>query len=202
MLCRVSAHGMSDPQRPTANADPPPTAPEPVAARRRLLRGGLAAGPVLMTLVSRPVLGGGRTGGLCTAPSGFCSANASTAGRGVVCEGRTHGYWKNLQGSSWPAGCKPTTPFNTVFNTPAYAPYNGKTLLDVLNLGGGPPNNVARDIVCAYLNVQAGLTPVLTVSAVKDIWSEFTTKGYYSPSAGVQWTADDIVAYLETTMPV
>jgi hypothetical protein len=181
----------------------PSPAPEPVPTRRRLLRGGLAAGPVLMTLVSRPVLGDGRVGfGQCTTPSGFVSANASTAGRGVTCLGRSQGYWKNVSASQWPAPYQPTTLFNAVFNNPAYNPYNGKTLLDVLGLGGGPPNAVARDIVAALLNAQKGLTPVLTVSAVKDIWSEYITVGYYTPSSGAQWNADEIIAYLVTTMPV
>ncbi|HEX7273278.1 MAG TPA: hypothetical protein VF420_14125 [Casimicrobiaceae bacterium] len=192
---------MSDPKQP-ANTTAVPPSPDPVPARRRLLRGGLAAGPVLMTLVSRPVLGQ-RTGGfVCTTPSGFVSANASTAGRGVTCLGRTQGFWKNASASQWPAPYLPTTLFNAVFNNPAYNPYNGKTLLDVLGLGGGPPNNVARDIVAALLNAQAGLTPVLTVSAVKDIWSEFITTGFFSPQSGAHWNADEIIAYLLTTMPV
>jgi len=194
---------MSDLKRPLApDADAPLDAPDALPARRRLLRGGLAAGPVLMTLVSRPVLGGGGpVGGLCTTPSAFCSANASTAGRGVACEGRTHGYWKNCDASKWPSPYKPTTSFNSAFNTPQ-GPYNGKSLLDVLNLGGGSPNNVARDCVAALLNVQSGWVHVLTVPAIKDIWSEFITKGYYSPSAGVHWYADDIITYLSSTMPV
>ena len=203
-LCsrRQNDNGMSDPKQPIDTAAAPPS-PEPLPARRRLLRGGLAAGPVLMTLVSRPVLGGDRTGfGQCTTPSGFVSANASTAGRGVACTGRTHGFWKNLSASQWPAPYTPTMLFNAVFNNPAYNPYNGKTLLDVLKLGGGPPNNVARDIVAALLNAQAGLTPVLTVIAVKHIWSEFITTGFFSPQSGAHWNADEIISYLATTKPV
>ena len=90
---------------------------------------------------------------------------------------------------------------HSVFNHPVYASYAGKTLLDVLELGGGPPNNVARDIVAALLNAHAGYTPSLSVGAVKGIWSEFITTGSFSPTSGVHWSADDIIAYLHTTMP-
>jgi hypothetical protein len=188
---------MTDPTKTNSRSDPPAPSADPVAGRRRLLQGGLAAGPVLMTLVSRPVLA--QVAGQCTTPSGFVSANASTAGRGVTCTGRSHGFWKNAPANQWPSPYTPSTLFNDVFKTPTYAPYNGKTLLDILNLGGGSPDNVARDIVAALLNAQAGLTPVLSVSAVKDIWSEFITTGSFSPSAGAHWNADEIIAYLNTT---
>lgn len=200
---------MPDPtDTPPSSDSPPAPGGEPNASRRRLLRGGLAAAPVLMTLVSRPVL----AQNTCTTPSGFVSVNASTAGRGVVCTGRTPGYWKQSQHfNAWPAPYYPThvgghgghnaTLFDAVF-----APhYPGKTLLDVLNpqiVGSGPPNDVARHVVAALLNVAAGLASVLTVPAVKAIWSEYITMGSYSPSSGVHWNHDDIVNYLLTTMPV
>ena len=209
-LCsrRQNDNGMSDPKKPFDAADALTSPAHPVPGRRRLLRGGLAAGPVVMTLVSRPVLGGGGGGGgrggfgLCTTPSGFVSANASTAGRGVSCEGHTYEYWKKASSSQWPSPYKPGTKFNDVFKTPTYAPYNWKTLEDVLGFGSSPPNNVARACVAALLNAQDGLTPPLGVSAVKDIWSEYITKGYYSPQSGAHWSPVEIIAYLATTTPV
>ncbi len=75
-------------------------------------------------------------------------------------------------------------------------------MLQVLEMGGGPPNDVARHIVAALLNVASGWTPVLTISRVQDIWNEYATKGYYEPTAGVKWYHDDIVNYLLSTMPI
>ena len=197
---------MSDPTKPNSSSDPPPPpSAVPVAGRRRLLQGGLAAAPVLMTLVSRPVLA------QCTTPSGYVSANASTAGRGVACTGRTPGYWKQSQHfDAWTPPYYPTTVSGhgghhaTLFDH-VFAPhYPNKTLLDVLNpqiVGSGPPNDVARHIVAALLNIAAGWTPVLTVTAVKDMWKEYITTGSFSPSSGAHWNHDELIDYLLTTMP-
>jgi len=96
-------------------------------ARRRLLHGGLAAGPVLMTLFSRPVLGAAK----CVTPSAFCSGNVSTVGGvGVVCEGRGANYWANNPG--WPDPYTPDTPFTDVFGP--NPDYQCMTLQDVLTL--------------------------------------------------------------------
>ncbi|HEV8096575.1 MAG TPA: hypothetical protein VGP71_12655 [Burkholderiales bacterium] len=61
---------------------------------------------------------------------------------------------------------------------------------------------MASLIVAALLNAAAGLTPVLSESAVKSIWSEYLGTGSFSPSSGVYWSHDDIIAYLLTTMSV
>jgi len=164
-----------------------------------------------MTLVSRPVLAN-----VCRSPSGFVSGNASVAaGGGLACTGRTPGYWKQPQSfGSWTPPCYPTTAGGpgghnaallgghnaTLFDALFTPHYPGKTLLDVLEMGGGPPNDVARHVVAALLNAMAGLTPVLTVAAVKGIWSEYITKGYFEPTAGVYWGDAQIVSYLVSTM--
>src|SRR5271169_804135 len=101
------AIAMPDPTNPPPGPDSMTVAgPDPKATRRRLLQGGLAAGPVLMTLVSRPVLAQ-----QCQTPSGFCSGNASVAaGAGSICTGRTPGYWKQAQWfGSWKLPYYPTT---------------------------------------------------------------------------------------------
>ncbi len=59
---------------------------------------------------------------------------------------------------------------------------------------------MARHVVAALLNAAAGLSPVLTVATVKGIWSEYITKGYFEPTAGVQWGDAQIVSYLVSTM--
>src|SRR6266446_8785038 len=98
---------MPEPTETPCSAEPPSSAGGDLkASRRRLLQGGLAAAPVLMTLVSRPVLAR-----QCTSPSGFVSGNASTPGRGVDCTGHTPEYWANpIHFSGWPSPYKATTP--------------------------------------------------------------------------------------------
>src|SRR6266705_5594656 len=144
---------MSHPNKPKSSSDSPPrNSVAPVAGRRRLLRGGLAAAPVLLTLVSRPVLAQ-----QCTTPSGYVSLNASTAGRGVACSGHLPSYWANpLNFGQWPSGYKPTNPQATLFGPPqgvfGNSPYNGNpTLLDVLN-AAATPHNATTDKVAMYVS--------------------------------------------------
>ena len=174
--------------------------------RRRLLQGGLAAAPILMTLVSRPVLG--QT--TCTTLSRMGSGNTSSPGKQVVaCSGFTPTYWKQeTHFSSWPSpyvpmtlkgiGDSKATKFHPCFSG---RQCQDKTLLEVLDPATGAASELARYIVAALLNAQAGKTPVLTVANVKTIWSECSAKGYYEISAGVKCYPNEIVAYLKTTMP-
>jgi hypothetical protein len=76
---------------------------------------------------------------------------------------------------------------------------SSNTLLEVLGLGGGGVNPLARHISAALLNAAAGLTPVLSETAVRTIWNEYVQKGYFSPTAGVKWSAAEIVTYLGQT---
>lgn len=192
---------------------------QPVPGRRRLLQGGLGASPLLLTLVSRPVLGQNNR---CFTPSGFISMPTSEHGQPFTCLGRTPGFWKQEQKfPEWPSppywpttvsgkGGHTATLFNTIFKaTPS--PYSSTTtFLEVLrhdDLGDGPPHNVARHAVAALLNVHKGWAPVLTADLVKNIWKEYITRGggtvgYYEPTAGVKWYQDMIVQYLKSTMPL
>jgi hypothetical protein len=145
----------------------------------------------------------------------FGAIAASTAGRGVTCMGHMPSYWANPQNfSQWPSGYKPIDPQATLFGPPqgvfANSPYSGDpTLLDVLN-GAATPHNHTTDktamyVAAALLNAAAGLTPVLLVPAVRDIWSEYGASGYglggsFSPSSGAHWTPLEINEYLLTTM--
>jgi len=70
------------PKLPTKPDPAPGVAPDTDASRRRLLQGGLAAAPVLMTLFSRPVLG--QT--LCRTESAFISGSESSPGPLDRCE--------------------------------------------------------------------------------------------------------------------
>jgi len=194
---------MSDPTKPDLNPAPRrPVSTVPVASRRRLLQGGLASAPVLMTLISRPVLGQVQT------PSAFCSGNTSTPlASALLSSGRSATFWKEGQNFSvWPAPFYPTTVQGpgghhaTLFDSVFTPHFSGKTLLQVLDEGGGPPHDVARDIVAALLNIAAGWTPVLTIPVVKGIWSEYITTGSFEPTAGIHWDHGQIVTYLQSTM--
>ena len=189
------------------HTDTPPSAEslpslgrDPSASRRRLLQGALATAPVLMTLVSRPVLAK-----QCQTPSGYVSANASNASA-VSCIGVSPDTWKNATTRDFAPGFPRNRPFNSFFNSPPYPPFEGPpptTLLDVLNLPATPPiYDVARLIVAALLNAAVGYTPVLTTVTVKHMWEEYYTSGfqYFSPSSGARWNHDELVDYLLTTM--
>lgn len=68
-------------------------------------------------------------------------------------QGCTPGYWKQTQHfDSWTAPYTPNTLFDDVFDNA----FPGKTLLQVLGLGGGDLNALGRHTVAALLNASAG----------------------------------------------
>jgi hypothetical protein len=184
-----------------------PAATEPAVEnrrRRRLLQGGVSATPLLMTLVSRPVLG--HSGFRCVTPSGYTSMPSSRQPEVHRCDGGTPGFWKQEQHfKAWPAGFYPVakkgnaaTLFGSHFLLGPYAA--NTTFLQILESMGGPPDSVARHIVAALLNALRGWTTVLTPTAIKDMWADYITTGFFEPTAGVRWYHDQIQDYLESTM--
>jgi hypothetical protein len=164
----------------------------PSPARRRLIKGGLAGAPVLMTVVARPALGQ-----QCLTPSAFGSGNLSRpGGGGVPCNGATPGYWIGHV-AEFPAAFPPTKSFTSVFGSGGGISSNS-SLLDMLS-GGNP---LASNIVAAFLNAVSGRNVTPSADVVKGIWGEVVTTGHFSPVAGVTWLAADIIAYLQSTMPV
>jgi hypothetical protein len=187
---------MPDPTKPPSSPDSASVSdPNLKATRRRLLQGGLAAAPVLMTLASRPVLAQ-----TCTTPSGYVSANASRPG-GSSCSGYGPSHWYGQ--INWPSTYKPNDNFKKYFSPDLTLPnVSGATkLIDVVN-PAQTTNVVARYLVAALLNTGPPvLTPVLsTAAAVTGMWSEFAQAGSYSPSSGAFWSADELIDYLQTTM--
>jgi hypothetical protein len=74
-------------------------------------------------------------------------------------------------------------------------------MVDVLEMAGqGGYAHLGAYIAAGMLNAAAGLTPVLTVPQVVDMWNECVSNGYYEPTAGVRWSPEDIVTYLRTTI--
>ena len=41
---------------------------------------------------------------------------------------------------------------------------------------------------------------MITVHTVKEIWSEYISKGYYEPNAGIHWDGVKIVQYFQSTI--
>ena len=90
-------------------------------------------------------------------------------------------------------------------------PKTSLSLMQVLMLSDGSnpwgltdPDNLGAHIVAALLNASTtpSLTPVLSAADVINMWNEWVSKGYFEPTANVQWNSAQIVDYLKTTMPV
>ena len=65
----------------------------------------------------------------------------------------------------------------------------------------GDKGKIAKLLSAAYLNVLSGRSPFLTQQILNNIWTEYQSKGTYTPMAGVTpWNAVMIVTYLTGTM--
>ena len=183
-----------------------PIAPPRADERRRLLRAAIAAGPVLMTIASKPVLG--QT--TCLAASAT-SAGSSAARRASVCSGLTPSQWK-ARVAEWPSPYYATTLKSlgghqaTLFHGPTTGlggrTYGERTMLEVIDFGegGAGANSLGRYIVAGLLNARSGRTPVLNETGVRLMWNDTVNEGYYEPTAGIRWSAAECIAYLKTTM--
>jgi len=74
------------------------------------------------------------------------------------------------------------------------------TMLEVLDGTQSGLSDVGRYMVAALLNARSGRTPVLDETGVRTMWNDLVNHGYFEPTAGVQWTGAEIVAYLKSTM--
>lgn len=200
------------------------------AARRRFTRAGAAASGVLVTLHSQPgmaaVVCAGPSGfqsglvsarpndpGACAgkspgawkntdpAPGGSTNGNGNGNGKG----GNKNPTPTPLPDKIWPAGALPTDKFRTVF-TCTLAMNNtygaDNCTLDYI-LGNQPTfdkDKLGAHLVAAYLNVLAGLSGFQTVPMLQNIWNELRDTGHFTPTAGVQWNAKQVVDYLSGTM--
>ena len=182
-----------------------PESPQPPAEahniRRRLLRGGLAASPALLTLVNRPAMAA-----TCKTASSHLSASLSRPGSGRFnCTGRKPASWASLALASWPGGENgaPKTKFkDAVGQSSLFADFKLPELL--ASESNDASLSLAKHLAAAHLNAVAGLTPaaVLDVLKVKDIWAKVVVSpNYYEPTAGIRWTRDQVIAWVQTTMP-
>jgi hypothetical protein len=59
--------------------------------------------------------------------------------------------------------------------------------------------NLAMHAIATYLNIKSGKINFLSIEALLNMWYEVQTKGYYSPTAGVNWSAEQVKNYLQAT---
>jgi hypothetical protein len=179
--------------------------------RRKLLLGSLGGGSVVMSVFSRPVLG--QTTCVAAYVATSVAANASrTTKVATLCNGLTPVQWK-ARANQWPSpycGTALYRPIGTQQSTLFHCPttglngrvYGDRTMLEVIDIseGGAGVASLGRYIVAALLNACAGRTPVLTESEVRTMWNSIVATGYYEPVAGVRWSPQELMAYLDTTM--
>lgn len=78
------------------------------------------------------------------------------------------------------------------------------SLMQVMHLNGGDdPYQLGAHLVAAYLNAKSGKNLMPSVSVVLAIASSLASSasGTYSPASGVTWTSEQVVRYLQTSMP-
>lgn len=171
----------------------------------------MTAGPVMLTLQSKPVLGN-----VCQSPSAAMSGNVSVAVASVqTCSGYPISYWRAAgeQGvSAWP-GLKPSMPFHPTFRAgrvgesrqyvAAGLQSRSYTMLELLD-GTSPncPTGICSHFIVAQLNIQRGLIPkaVMDLRRLYQVWAEWSWSGVYKPSAVANpWDAAAIVQYFKAS---
>lgn len=189
---------------------PAPTTESRNEGRRRLIRGGMAAGPVILSLGSQPVFG---TGLKCMAPSKTLSVASSqtTKHEGDCGQCLPISNWKSKCGNSSDEGFNyGKNAFHDIFFQGSGSSYaftkivNGvgvsKTVREVLDVGG-----LGAQFACAYLNIMTGrakfpvggqYTAAATLSHVRQMWIALAQGGLYEASAGVLWNSASVSSYL------
>jgi hypothetical protein len=174
------------------------------ASRRRFARAGAGVTGVLLTLASHP----GMACSVNQGPSGWHSANTAKS-KGMQLShtvtapssGLPPSTWCTR--SSWP--CNTSVRFGSVFNCNSSntAIRNATLMAHCAGRAGtsGDKGKIAMLLSAAYLNVLSRRSPFLTQQTLNNIWTEYQSKGTYTPMAGVTpWNAVTIVTYLTGTM--
>jgi len=197
----------------TQPEDSPESNTSPAEPRRRFLKGALAAGPVLITLQSKPVLGG-----VCQSPSGRISGSMSQRTNQIeTCTGYPCSYWRTAGsekggGAGW-IEIRPDTTFNSVFRPGAM--FNSRqfklvghlprpaTMYDVLcATPDRDPFGLCGHFVAAMLNIKSGRVPPTVMDSPRlfQVWNEWARTGYYRPSAIAEpWNAMALVQYVKSS---
>ncbi|WP_417070319.1 hypothetical protein [Niveibacterium terrae] len=180
------------------------SAVRPISApRRKILVAGGTIAPIVLTLVSRPVLG---NGGQCISPSATLSTSLSHKEQKIgTCSGKSPGYWMNHPGD-WPIST--STTFYSIFvakgPTHFYRTVGVSevpmTMLEVLQANGTvDPQQMGAYFTAAYLAILKGWISPRALDQAKLIamWTDWASTGYYHPYAGsTGWDAGQIKSYL------
>ena len=160
--------------------------------RRRLLQAGASA-PVIMTVVSRPVLAV-----QCDSPSGFTSLNVSHPGPATCTGASPATVLAGLTSSQINEKFDKLFPTDSTFGSALVGEKIGDVLAPTTTV---LPWLLGQQIVTAYYNVAAGRIPssVLTQAQIKAIWFDYSKNGNFSPRIGATWNYNEIVAYLQST---
>jgi hypothetical protein len=165
-------------------------------SRRRLVGVGLGVSAIF-TLASRPVLANN-----CATPSAAASGNMSHHGTPPTCAGRTTIRWAGTNKNQLPGG---DSKFKDIFKNGTKATWGSNDkLANVLSAPdnantGLNPNPISKEFVAALLNIRAGYIPsaVMDQARLVDMWNDWVSDGIFNPHAGVDWTATQIVTYLQ-----
>ncbi len=177
------------------------------AARRRLLKGGLAAAPVVLSVASRPV----HAANVCVNPSGFISVSTFNSRHpgALACSSNGPSYWAGLGSASWPKVPGTTNSlgdatFISVFGSAATGMSTSATMRNVLNSGAS--SQFSRYCAAAYANSVKGVAgwPVTAIQA-QSIWSTIRggtkpANAVVYPAASLNWNEDKTLVWLQTLM--
>jgi hypothetical protein len=195
-------HDLPDPAAPEAPAD------AHGVSRRRLLRAGVSAAPVLAALKSNSVLAGGQ-GYDCVRPSSFASLDAVqmrvSAGReyrkDYAC--KSHGYWKNNGNRDFKKKTRfisATTGFSHDPNG-FYAKLSLQDVLGLKSLGNHNYEQLARHVTAAWLSAHSvGFDPdrvLLSKQQCNTLWNALSQGHSWSPFAGASWNLQDTLRYFD-----
>ena len=167
-----------------------------------MLRAGIGSAPVLLTLASRPVLGG-----VCTQASAVGSLQGShTAASATYCSGRSPAAWVSTK--EWPIpyyrhnkSGRTATPYHCTTTGLGGACFASDLMVEVMQYpDDGGLKSLGRYVSAALLNSRSGLTPVLTEAKVRDMWNDYMARQYFEPTAGIRWGAPQIIAYIKSTI--
>lgn len=173
-----------------------------LSARRQLLKGGLAAAPVVMSAASRPVLAQTQ----CHGPTGFQSANISRM-VGVVADSKcglrkTPSTWLTQinNNGALPQPYVKTDKFKAHFVGTTKFAADTDTLESVLrSTATGNDIAIAKLVVAALLN--SASTTVPSLDQIKTMWLGYCG-GNYRPNGETAWTPNKFINYLNYTMGV
>lgn len=196
---------MSDQQNEhtqTADEDVPPAGLN--TSRRKLVRAGLAAAPVVAAFKSNMVLASPRGTNVTVLASSF--ASVTTTGGSVAPNARTTGLFIPMSECEkhkscdellfGPTGCDRSDKRGCGFDIAPSRVIATKTLKQVFKMDA--PSNMerlARYLSAGYLSAMTyGSDSYISEQRCKDIWRQY---GEWEPTAGVSWRLPQTLDYFE-----